>query len=85
MSHFHPRVQVGSVCKGAARVAFPPPKVGVTRTEPYWAVLDSLYYPVEVPDTPERVPGSLSYTRRPLIEWAHNAYVAADAIAVLNP
>ena len=26
---------VGSVGKGAARVAFPPPKVGVTLTEPY--------------------------------------------------
>ena len=25
----------GSVRKGAARIAFPPPKVGVTRTEPY--------------------------------------------------
>ena len=48
MAHFHHRVRVGSVCKGAARVAFPPPKVGVTRTEPYWEVLVSLYYSVEV-------------------------------------
>ena len=35
MAHFHHRVRVGSVCKAAARVAFPPPKVDVTRTEPY--------------------------------------------------
>ena len=33
--HSHQRVRVGSVCKGAARFAFPPPKVGVIRTEPY--------------------------------------------------
>ena len=39
MAHFHRRVRVASVRKSAARVAFPPPKVGVTRTEPYWAVL----------------------------------------------
>ena len=32
MAHFHCRVRVGSVCKGAARVAFPQPKVGMTRT-----------------------------------------------------
>jgi hypothetical protein len=37
--HFHRRVRVGSVCKGAARDAFPPSKVCVIRTEPYWAVL----------------------------------------------
>ena len=35
MAHFHGRVRDSSVCKGAARVTFPPPKVGVTRTEPY--------------------------------------------------
>jgi hypothetical protein len=35
MARFHCRVQYGSVRKGAARIAFPPPKVGVTRNEPY--------------------------------------------------
>ena len=35
IKHFHRRVRVGSVCKGAAQVAFPPPKVAVIRTEPY--------------------------------------------------
>ena len=29
MAHFYRRLRVGSVCKGATRVAFPPPKVGV--------------------------------------------------------
>ena len=48
MAHFHQRVRVGSVCKGAARIAFPPPKVGVIRTEPYWAVLVSQYTSVGV-------------------------------------
>ena len=37
MAHFHQRVQFCSVRKGAARFAFPPPIVGGTRTEPYWA------------------------------------------------
>ena len=27
MAHFHRRVWVGKVCKGAARCGFPPPKV----------------------------------------------------------
>ncbi|CAL8326561.1 unnamed protein product [Boreogadus saida] len=35
MAHFHCRVRNGSDRKGAGRVAFPPPKVGVTRTLPY--------------------------------------------------
>ena len=35
MVHFHHMVRVGSVCKSAARVAIPPPKVGLTRTELY--------------------------------------------------
>ena len=35
LAHFHRRVRVVSVCKGAARVVFPPPKVGMTRAEPY--------------------------------------------------
>ena len=34
MVHFHRNVLFGSVRKGAARFVFPPPKVGVTRTEP---------------------------------------------------
>ncbi|CAL8301614.1 unnamed protein product [Boreogadus saida] len=35
MAHFHCRVRNGSDRKGAGRIAFPPPKVGVTRTLPY--------------------------------------------------
>ena len=35
MAHFHRRVRVSSLCKRVARVAFPPPKVSVIRTEPY--------------------------------------------------
>ncbi|CAL8337755.1 unnamed protein product [Boreogadus saida] len=35
MAHFHCRVRNGSARKGAGRVAFPPPKVGVNRTLPY--------------------------------------------------
>ena len=35
MARFHCRVRNGSDRKGADRVAFPPPKVGVTRTLPY--------------------------------------------------
>ncbi|CAL8253078.1 unnamed protein product [Boreogadus saida] len=35
MARFHCRVRNGSDRKGAGRVAFPPPKVGVTRTLPY--------------------------------------------------
>ena len=35
MACFHRRVQrFGSVRKGAVQIAFPTPKVGVTRTEP---------------------------------------------------
>ena len=37
LAHFHRRV--GSLCKGEVWVMFPPPKVGVTRTEPHWAIL----------------------------------------------
>ena len=58
MAHFHWRVRVGSVCKGAARVAFPPPKVGVSRTR--LALL--LRW-----GTPERVRASSTYTRHLLI------------------
>ena len=48
MVRFHRRVRVGSVRKGAARIAFPPLKVGVTRTEPYLAVLILQYSSVGV-------------------------------------
>jgi hypothetical protein len=48
MGRFHRRVRVGSVRNGAARIAFPPPKVGVTRNGPYWAVLVSQYSSVEL-------------------------------------
>ena len=34
--HYAPSLLwLSSVCKGAARFVFPPPKVGVTKTEPY--------------------------------------------------
>ena len=64
VEHF-PRI--GSVRKGAARIVFPPPKVGVTQTEPYWVVLVSQYSFIGGTETPERVPASSSYTRAPLI------------------
>ena len=35
LAQFHRRVRVSSVCKGAALVVFPQPKVGGVRTEPY--------------------------------------------------
>ena len=60
---FQCRVRYGSVRKGALRIAFPPPKVGVTRTEPY-SFFPRLQYSVGVL-TPERVPENSSYT--PLI------------------
>ena len=68
-AHFHQRVWVGSVCKGAARVIFPPPKVGMTQTEPYEPY--SQYLSRSTPPLrywePERVPLSLSYTHHPFI------------------
>ena len=48
MAHFQGRLRVGSVCQGAAQLAFPPPKVGVIRTEPYWAVHVSKYSSIVV-------------------------------------
>ena len=63
MARFHRRVRVGSVRKGAVRVAFPLPKSG---RDPDWAVLSRSTPPLGYWD-PERVPASLSYTRRPLI------------------
>ena len=46
---FPPEGAIGSVCKGAALVVFPPaPKVAVIRTETYWAVLVSQYSSVWV-------------------------------------
>ena len=48
VEHFHRRVQVGSVRKGAAQFTFPPPKVGVIRTELYWAILVLQYSSVRV-------------------------------------
>ena len=48
MAQFHRRVRVGSFCKGAAQVTFPPPKVGVNRTEADGAVLVSEFYSVGV-------------------------------------
>ena len=48
LAHFLRRVPVGSVCKGGARVTFPPPKVAMIRTEPYWAILILQYYSVGV-------------------------------------
>ena len=48
MAHFRRRVLVGWACKGVARFAFPPPKMGLVRTEPWWAVLISQYSSVGV-------------------------------------
>ncbi|CAL8362671.1 unnamed protein product [Boreogadus saida] len=51
MAHFHCRVRNGSDRKGAGRIAFPPPKVGVTRTLPYPTRHHSGDCSVEVPKT----------------------------------
>ena len=67
MPRFHCRVRYGSVRKGAVRIAFPPPKLGVTRTEPYSFFLSSSVLLRWGTETPEKVPESSSYTRHPLI------------------
>ena len=65
----------GSVCKGAALVAFPLPKVGVTRTDPDWAVLVSQYDTVEVL---RRLKGSRQV-------WDSHAVRWLDWLSVTNP
>ena len=52
MVRFHRRLRVGSVRKGSAQVAFPPRKVDVIRTEPYYSSVGVL--------APERLPASSS-------------------------
>ena len=62
----HLRVRVGSVCKGAAWVVFPPP----SGRDLDWAVLRRTRLAVLLrwgTETPERVPATWIYTRRPLI------------------
>ena len=63
------RVRVGSVCKGAVRFTFPPPKVARTHlaVQPRWGT-----------ETFETVPTSSSSTRRLLI-GRQNLHFRADS------
>ena len=81
MAHFHRRVWVGSVCKGAARVAFPPPKLGVIRTEPYGAVLVSQCSSVGVLG---RLKGAMFELHAPSVDWSIESSLPCDRGIITN-